>query len=428
MTPVRAEAAVPPPARNTFQYAATIQPQAQISLAFRVPGYVSEILKRPGLGGHFRLVQEGDVVEAGTVLARVRQLDYSVDASRAHAQLREAEADHTRALAHLRDAEAWRSQAIAQIRDAEAGRARAAAQLASAKASLDKALRDFVRAKALYDAESLTRPAYDAAETALDTTQAGEDAAQAELHSAETRIAAARAQAESMEARIATARAQLAASEARTEMARQQQRAADIPLDDTALRAPLTGVVISRKVEIGTFVQPPAVVFVMADTTTVKALFGVPESVVRALRLGSVVIVRTDEGPDGERRGPVTAIAPAADPQSRLFPIEVTLPNPRGHLRMGMIVSVAIDDGVAPPSRPAVPLSAVVRPSDMGTGYALFVVEDLGGRSVARLRRITLGEVIGNRVVVRDGLSPGERVVVSGATIVHDGRPVRVVP
>lgn len=427
-TPVRTEVAEPASVRNTSQYAATIQPQAQISLAFRVSGYIAEILQVPGLDGRRRNVQEGDAVAAGSVLARVRSLDYSVDVSRAHAQLLEAEADQGRALAHLRDAEAWRPQGTAQIQEAEAGRARALAQVASAQASLEKALRDFVRAKALYDAESLTAPAYDSATTALDTAQANVDAAQADLVSATTRIVGARAQLESTEARIANAKAALTASEAKVESARQQQRAADIPLDDTALRTPMGGIVVSRKVETGTFVQPPAVAFVVADTATVKALFSVPETVVRALRLGTVLTVRTDEGPASERRGPITSIAPAADPQSRVFPVEVTLANPRGELRMGMIVTVTIDGGAAPPDLPAVPLSAVVRPPALGTGYALFVVENRDGRSVARLRRVTLGEVVGNRVVVRDGLSRGEPVVVSGATIVQDGRPVRVTP
>jgi multidrug efflux system membrane fusion protein len=427
-TPVRTEVAEPAAARNTLRYAATIQPYVQINLAFRVAGYVTEIHGVNGLEGRRRDVQEGDVVPAGTVLARVRQLDYSVDVGRADAQLREAEADRARATAHLRDAETWRPQAVAQLQEAEAARARAVAHLASTRAALDKARRDFARARALYDAESLTRPAYDGAVAALDSAQASADAAQADLVSANSRIAAAQANLESMDARLATARAQLAASEAKVESARQGQRAADIPLDDTALRAPRDVVVVDRKVETGTLVQPGSVAFVVADTSTVKATFGVPENVVRGLRPGTILKVRTDEGPESERRGPVTAIAPAADPQSRIFPVEVTLPNARGDLRIGMVVTVAVEDGLAPPVSPAVPLSAVVRPPGVDAGYALFVVEDGGGRPVARLRRVDLGEVIGNRVVVRDGLRRGEAVVVSGATIVQDGRPVRVVP
>jgi multidrug efflux system membrane fusion protein len=61
-------------------------------------------------------------------------------------------------------------------------------------------------------------------------------------------------------------------------------------------------------------------------------------------------------------------------------------------------------------------------------GYAVFVVEDAGGKSLARLRAVVLGDVTGNTVIVASGLRVGERVIVSGATLVHDGELVRIVP
>ena len=66
-----------------------------------------------------------------------------------------------------------------------------------------------------------------------------------------------RGEAEAAE-KIATAQAQLVASEARVESARQHQRASDIPLDDTGLRMPVDGIVVTRKIETGAFVQPAA--------------------------------------------------------------------------------------------------------------------------------------------------------------------------
>jgi multidrug efflux pump subunit AcrA (membrane-fusion protein) len=47
---------------------------------------------------------------------------------------------------------------------------------------------------------------------------------------------------------------------------------------------------------------------------------------------------------------------------------------------------------------------------------------------MARLRRVSLGDVSGNMIAVRQGLAPGDRVIVRGATIVADGQPVRVMP
>jgi RND family efflux transporter MFP subunit len=151
--------------------------------------------------------------------------------------------------------------------------------------------------------------------------------------------------------------------------------------------------------------------------------------VVRTLSLGQVLPVSADDaGPDGRWKGPITAISPAADAQTRVFQVEVTLPNPRGDLRLGMIVSVPVGEEARPSTLPAVPLPAVVRPGPGATGYAVFVVDQKDGQQVARRRDVVLGDVLGNRVVVRDGLRIGEPVIVSGATIVTDGQVVKALP
>ncbi len=112
---MRAQTAEMAPAANALRYSATIQPVAQINLAFKVGGYVAEILQVPGVGGEPRNVHEGDRVDRGTVLARVQQADYQVQVKNARSQLREAEAGQVQAAAQLRDAEASRPQAVAQL-------------------------------------------------------------------------------------------------------------------------------------------------------------------------------------------------------------------------------------------------------------------------------------------------------------------------
>jgi multidrug efflux system membrane fusion protein len=188
-------------------------------------------------------------------------------------------------------------------------------------------------------------------------------------------------------------------------------------------------VVLSRKIELGTFAQPGAVGFVVADIAKVKAVFSVPDTVVTGLKLGALLPITLEGGlADPERRGPITAIAPSADPQVRVFQVEVTLPNPRGSLRPGMSGTVTLGDAAPLAPQPVVPLSAVVRAAPGSPAYAVFVVEDEGGKALARRREVVLGDVLGNRIVVREGLRSGERVIVSGATLAVDGQPVRVVP
>jgi len=131
--------------------------------------------------------------------------------------------------------------------------------------------------------------------------------------------------------------------------------------------------------------------------------------------------------------GRITAIAPAADPQSRVFNVEVSLANRNGELRPGMIGAVtllprgsATSGAAAAAPRPlTVPLTAVVR-STIGGQFAVAVVESRGDAAVAKLRPVELGEVIGNSIAVTKGVAAGERVVVSGATLLVDGAPIRV--
>jgi hypothetical protein len=70
------------------------------------------------------------------------------------------------------------------------------------------------------------------------------------------------------------------------------------------------------------------------------------------------------------------------------------------------------------------PLSAVVRAPGGDGEYAVFVVEDAKDGPTARLRRIRLGDLVGNQIAVVEGLADGERVVVRGATIIADGERV----
>src|SRR5205085_1720603 len=101
--------------------------------------------------------------------------------------------------------------------------------------------------------------------------------------------------------------------------------------------------------------------------------------------------------------------------------------NPSHSLDLGMVVSLELR-GAEGPRAPAgvVPLAGVV--AEPGAqGYAVFVPEPHGGRTVARLRRVELGPALSeNRVAVTGGIRPGEDVIISGAAMPHDGEEIRV--
>jgi len=132
--------------------------------------------------------------------------------------------------------------------------------------------------------------------------------------------------------------------------------------------------------------------------------------------------------PGKEFRGQITAVFPAADPKSRSFNVELTIPNPGFRLRPNMIVSLRVASKDAAPVQPVVPLNAVIKGKGSPDGYAVFVLAEEGGRQVARLREVKLGEAYGNTVAVTDGVKRGERVITTGGTIVTDGAEVKVIP
>jgi RND family efflux transporter MFP subunit len=250
-------------------------------------------------------------------------------------------------------------------------------QVSDAEASLRQAQADYERASQLYENRSMSKAEYDAAY------------------------------------------ARYSAS-----VARQNQAA--ISLGDATLRAPLDGVLLKRTVEVGSLAGPSGPAFTVADTRVVKVVFGVPDIVVGGLKPGGRLTIQAEAMPGATLEGRITRISPSADPNSRVFEVEAALPNPEGKLKVGMLATLSLGKPAATSSL-YVPLAAVIRPAGDSTGYAVYVV-DSPSRPVAKLTPVRLGDVSGNLISVQQGLTPGARVIVRGATIVADGQSVQVMP
>lgn len=213
----------------------------------------------------------------------------------------------------------------------------ATSALAEVEASQRKAQLDLDRTRVLFAAESLTKPELDAAQAAYDAAAS----------------------------RALQGHAQVGLSE--------------IALRDVALVAPIAGVVLERRVETGSLVGPSTIGFVVGSVAAVKAVFGVPDSLVHRIAPGQSLDITTEELPNTTFEGTVTAIAPSADPESRVFSIELTIDNRDGRLKPGMIgtVGVPAEKPEASPLRgqATVPLAAVVRAPNGGEHYSVFVIE-----------------------------------------------------
>lgn len=226
--------------------------------------------------------------------------------------------------------------------------------------------------------------------------------------------------------------AQANASEAQVEGALAQSKEAGLALTDTVLRAPMDGVVTLRAVEVGTLVAAGQPALSLADTHTMKAVFGAPQMLVEKLAVGTPVSVFV--GAENEAKAPekllaahVTRIAPAADTNGRVFSVEAELPNTAGALRVGSVVSVRVAGSSADHAALMVPLRSVIRSPARARGYSVFVLPGSGDRGPVDLREVTLGEVLGNNVTVTSGLSGSERVVTVGSTLLRDGASAIVI-
>ena len=344
LTPVRVESAGPRSASKTFRFSATVTPQTQVDLAFRVNGYIREILQIRGADGHMRILQPGDFVTKRMVLARVNETDYVAKKIEAGSQVKEA------------------------------------------RSALEKGREDFNRAKILYATKSIIAPTYEKDRKEFQVAQAQVEGALAKLEQANLNLAY------------------------------------------CAVTPPLDGVIIERKIEVGSLATPGSVAFVLADISSVKVLFGVPDVLLRDVRPGQKLTVSTQSFGDERFAGIVTQIAPAANTRTRIFEVEITVQNPDGRLRPGMIATLDLTRQGSGETAVMAPLSAIVRSRRDASEYAVFIVEGHKGKSIARIRDVRLGGVYGNMIEVREGLKADEDIVVTGAQLIRDGEEVRIIP
>lgn len=228
------------------------------------------------------------------------------------------------------------------------------------------------------------------------------------------------------QAEVDSAKARLDVASAKTQAARSRLAEANLALADCTLRAPFEGVVLKRGIEVGQLAPAGSFAFTLADTRTLKVVFGAPDNMLDKLRMGDKISIKLEAlGKDLDAK--ISRIAPSADTRSRVFDVQASLPNDDDHIKVGMIASLKIPEGASVGTSLALPLTAVVRAPGNPRGFAVFVVDGNEGSQTAHLREVKLGDVTGNSVLVTEGLKAGERVIETGSTLVNDNQPVRVV-
>ncbi len=194
---------------------------------------------------------------------------------------------------------------------------------------------------------------------------------------------------------------------------------AELNLRDAFVRAPVSGVIQTRTVQTGRYVQPGAILTTLVRREPLLLRFSVPEQDAAQLRPGLPARFLA-RGSEREYSAKITSVAETADETSRMVAVTAEVDDPNKEaLRPGAFAQVTVPVGAATDA-PVIPQTAV-RPSERG--FLAYVVEG----DVARSRVLTLGlRTADGQVEVRDGLRPGELLVVRGAEALYEGAPVRV--
>jgi len=205
------------------------------------------------------------------------------------------------------------------------------------------------------------------------------------------------------------------------EAARQKFELSRIALEKSSVRSPVSGVLDSRFVERGEYVKVGDPVAAVVQVDRLKVLVDVPEKDVRYLQVGEQVEVlqaQIDTGETLTRPGKLVHLAYKADPVTRTYRAKVEVDNRDRQLRPGMIVRIEAQRRMLV-GAVAVPLYAVID----NEGRKVVFVENQGK---AQLRPVEIGRVVGDEVVIRNGLAPGERLIVKGQQLLSDGATVTV--
>jgi membrane fusion protein (multidrug efflux system) len=219
--------------------------------------------------------------------------------------------------------------------------------------------------------------------------------------------------------RQAVPRQELITYTSRYEAAKARVASAELRVERSIIKAPISGVAIDRLVEAGEVVSPLSRITTLHQVSRLKANVGIPETDISYFQVGGEASVEADAYPGKEFEGRIHFIGPAATGKNRTFPAEVALDNRSGELRPGMIAPVSLvkrryKDAVV------IPRDAIL---DRVDGSVAFVANG----EHAKERPVVLGPSEGNRIVVLEGLAVGQELVVSGHRNLVDGQPVRVV-
>lgn len=197
-------------------------------------------------------------------------------------------------------------------------------------------------------------------------------------------------------------------------------RAQGVKINDTSVRAGISGIINKRMVEPGMVVSPGTPLFEIVNINSLKLSVLVDESQVGRIQIGQNVAINVNVLPDETFGGRISFIAPKSD-ASLNFPVEIEVAN-NGQLKAGMYGTALFktNNGAENQNMLTVPAEAFVNGVSSGQ---LFIVQN----GTAKMINVKTGKVYGDKVQIISGLKGGEQVITSGQINLENGSKINIV-
>jgi HlyD family secretion protein len=336
------------------------------------------------------LVQRGDHVRRGQLLAVLEDADLRAATLESHELYRQAQAalENTRAVTLPDDLTKSKSD------------------LTAAQEGLDAAQKLYDNRMALLKEGALSQKLVDDAKVTLVQ-------AQSQLATAKQHLTALQTAGES---------AQLRGSEAQAKAARAHYESSAAQSSYGEVRSPISGVIADRGVNVGDLASSGAALFSIVDISRIVARANVPVNDAAALRRGQRATIRVPNShtPNGEVEGKVTVVSPAVDANTTTVQVWVEAVNPGEALKLGSAVSISIEAGTIPDAV-IVPASALLASNEGGEKVMLALAD-----GTAQERKVEVGVHNGADVQIISGVKPGENVITSGALGLEDKAKIEI--
>lgn len=395
--------------RETVQLqGASVHGNQQTDISAKLGGFVKSIGKVDDIE-----IDVGSYVKKGTILVELDIPEMLDDVAEKKALVVQANSAIAQAEAAGVEASAVVAQKQAALKQVEAQTAQKQAVFRFSEAKLN-------RLNVLAGRGSISKDKLDEARYDVDAAKAACDSTEADIQAAQADIKAAMAA-------IERTKADKVSAQAKADVAKAAANRLTTMMDYTTIKAPYDGIITSRMIDLGTYVQPAeknsgaTPLFQLTQIDRVRIVAGVPNNQITKVAKGQTAVFGSIGGLTGrEFQGTITRTAGTLDPKTRTMQIEVHLKNPavdivsnkKFELKPGLFgtLTVVRKNWTGANLIPVVPTTAVGKDSN-GNRYVVVT-----GSGEPKRRRVEIGFDDARTVGISEGLKLGETIIRSGVS------------